>query len=253
MTTRRTSNWNKPSSEETRKLNDAVAAATRELDAVNAAIPKTPVLRAVATEQSRETKIHKRGNFLDPGDVVSARLPEGLQFVAATASGGGTLTPSPSPRGRGEPDTRVDRLVFARWLTARENPLTARVLGQPDLGAALRHRDCRDRGGLRGPRNSADASNCSTGWPRSTATTAVVEEAGQDDRHEPGLPAVIRDHPRAAGSRSAKSADLAGVALPAARRNDSRSVSGCSGAALEQDGRAAGDAAAARWPVAFDL
>lgn len=107
-----------PSSEETRKLNDAVAAATRELDAVNAAIPKTPVLRAVATEQSRETKIHKRGNFLDPGDVVSARLPEGLQFVAAT-SGESALTPGHSPG--------VDRLVFAKWLTARENPLTARV------------------------------------------------------------------------------------------------------------------------------
>ena len=107
-----------PSSEETRKLTDAVAAATRELDAVNGSIPKTPVMRAVATEQVRETKIHKRGNFLDPGDVVSAKLPEGLQFVATTKQSE-TLTPSPSPG--------VDRLVFAKWLTARENPLTARV------------------------------------------------------------------------------------------------------------------------------
>lgn len=57
----------------------------------------------------RETKLHQRGDFLSPGDVVSP----------------GTLAILPT-----YPifdDRAMNRLDLARWLVAAENPLTAQV------------------------------------------------------------------------------------------------------------------------------
>lgn len=57
----------------------------------------------------RPTHVLRRGNFLDPGDQVTAGTPAAWPPVAA--------------RNGGEPD----RLDLANWLVAPENPLAARV------------------------------------------------------------------------------------------------------------------------------
>lgn len=55
-----------------------------------------------------ETPIRDRGMFLSPSDMVPAGTPA-------------VMGPGPSPR------ARTSRLDLAKWLVARENPLTARV------------------------------------------------------------------------------------------------------------------------------
>ena len=65
-----------------------------------------PIMRELPRERHRVTKIHNRGNYMDLGDEVSPGVP--AVFPAAE-----------------EPVT--DRLRLARWLVARDNPLTARV------------------------------------------------------------------------------------------------------------------------------
>jgi hypothetical protein len=77
-----------------------------QLRAAEPEIPTTMVLRERST--ARETYIHRRGNFLDPGDRVSPGVPAVLPPLASS---------SPS----------ASRLDFARWLVSSENPLTARV------------------------------------------------------------------------------------------------------------------------------
>lgn len=68
-------------------------------------IVTTLVMQAV--EQPRVTRVFKRGSFLDPGEEVHPNTPAVLPSFPADA-----------PR---------DRLGFARWLVAPENPLVARV------------------------------------------------------------------------------------------------------------------------------
>ena len=67
-----------------------------------------PVLRELPPAQRRTTRVHLRGSFLTQGDVVTPGVPAVFPPLAADA-------------GR-------DRLGFARWLMAADNPLTARVL-----------------------------------------------------------------------------------------------------------------------------
>ncbi len=82
-------------------------AAEVALKAERAAIPNTPIVRELPADRRRVTKIHQRGNFLDPGDEVSAAVP---------ATFGGL------PEG-----VAPDRLGAARWLVSPANPLTPRV------------------------------------------------------------------------------------------------------------------------------
>ena len=72
-----------------------------------AKVSQTLVVRERA--EARKTYIHLRGQFLDRGDRVEPGVPEALH---------------PLP-GNGEVLTRLD---LARWLVARDNPLTPRVL-----------------------------------------------------------------------------------------------------------------------------
>jgi len=67
--------------------------------------PTALVLEELA--QPRETRLFRRGSFLDLGDVVEPGVPAAL---------GALELADESPR-----------LAFARWLVARDNPLTARV------------------------------------------------------------------------------------------------------------------------------
>ncbi len=69
---------------------------------------KTPIMQELPPDQKRTTQIHVRGNFLDKGEVVTADTPE-------------VFPPFPA-------DTPGNRLGLAKWLVARNNPLTARVV-----------------------------------------------------------------------------------------------------------------------------
>ncbi len=77
-----------------------------ELREIEPKIPTTMILRD--RSEPRETFVHKRGDFLDPGPKVSGDVPAVLPPLAKTA----------------EQATRLD---FARWLVSAENPLTPRV------------------------------------------------------------------------------------------------------------------------------
>lgn len=63
----------------------------------------------------RETRLHHRGEFLSPKQVVQPRLPDAI-FPAGT-------------------DFPKDRLAFARWLVSGNNPLTARVIANRQWAA----------------------------------------------------------------------------------------------------------------------
>ena len=68
---------------------------------------KTLIMRELASDKRRETRILLRGNFLDKGERVEAATP--------------AVFHPPSP------DAPLNRLGLAKWLTDKANPLTARV------------------------------------------------------------------------------------------------------------------------------
>ena len=94
-------------SPEARKARDELAAAQKSLKDFEAALPQLPILRELPADKQRVTKIHKRGNFLDPGDAVT---PEVVSEFGKLPEG--------TPR---------NRLGVAMWLVNKENPLTPRV------------------------------------------------------------------------------------------------------------------------------
>ncbi len=92
----------------------AIAAARRTADEARAALrkfddatPRIPVFRELAADKRRETRLHRRGNFLDPGEPVAATV---LTAFGALPAGAPT-----------------NRLGVARWLVNHDNPLTPRV------------------------------------------------------------------------------------------------------------------------------
>jgi hypothetical protein len=86
----------------------AVARAEQEYKAFNDALPKCLV--SVSSPTRRTVRILPRGNWMDEsGEVVKAALPHFL----------------PQPQVEGRERTRLD---LARWLIARDNPLTARTV-----------------------------------------------------------------------------------------------------------------------------
>ncbi len=92
---------------ETKEIYEKIDAKRRELDAIRRDVPSTPIMRELASNKQRETRIHTRGNFLDPGDVVEGSVP--------------------SVFGRLADDAPRNRLGVAEWLMHADNPLTARV------------------------------------------------------------------------------------------------------------------------------
>ena len=81
--------------------------AKRRLDEFESDLVRLPVMRELPPDKRRVTRIHNRGNFLDPGPEVEP----------AVLAAFGPL-PADAPR---------NRLGVARWLTSRDNPLTPRV------------------------------------------------------------------------------------------------------------------------------
>jgi hypothetical protein len=87
-----------------------LAAARKEIDALRKKLPSHPttlVLKERPAENPRPTFIHKRGEFLQPGEKVGPGTPAFLP---------------PLPK-----DGSRNRLGLARWLVSPDNPLTARV------------------------------------------------------------------------------------------------------------------------------
>ena len=76
-------------------------------------IPTTMILRE--RSEPRETFVHKRGDFLDPGSKVTGDVPA-------------VLPPLSLGEGRGEGLQSPSRLDFARWLVSQDHPLTPRVV-----------------------------------------------------------------------------------------------------------------------------
>ena len=70
-------------------------------------VPTLPVMVELPADNRRVTRLLRKGNFLDPGDVVSPGVPKALHPL-----------PSNAP---------VNRLALAKWLVDPQNPLTARV------------------------------------------------------------------------------------------------------------------------------
>jgi len=68
----------------------------------------TLVMRDLPADKQRRTRIHERGNFLNPGAEVEPAVLSAFHELPADA-----------PR---------NRLGLARWLVSKENPLTARVM-----------------------------------------------------------------------------------------------------------------------------
>ncbi|MBL8811070.1 MAG: PSD1 domain-containing protein [Planctomycetaceae bacterium] len=101
-------------SAEVRRLTDELAAANKQLQDIASRTPKLPVMKSVKADHHRTTKIHRRGNFLDPGDEVSASLPAAFRFADSSAANDAS-------------STSVDRLAVAHWLMHRDNTLTSRV------------------------------------------------------------------------------------------------------------------------------
>lgn len=91
----------------TKGLHLQAAAKRTALKAVRRDVPSTPIMRELAPAKYRETRIHPRGNFLDQGEVVKARVPDAFGKFAD-----------------GSPN---NRLGVAQWLVQADNPLTARV------------------------------------------------------------------------------------------------------------------------------
>lgn len=67
-----------------------------------------PVFRELPPDQHRTTHIQLRGNYLTPGDTVTAGVPAAWHPLPA--------------------DAPKNRLTLARWLVDENNPLTARVI-----------------------------------------------------------------------------------------------------------------------------
>lgn len=92
----------------TRELHDRLSALNSRLAGIRREIPTTPVMRELPPEKQRETRVHQRGNFLDPGAKVEPGLPKAFGNF---------------PEG-----SEANRLGVSEWLTHRDNPLTARVM-----------------------------------------------------------------------------------------------------------------------------
>jgi hypothetical protein len=86
-----------------KKVRDEIA----KLEKSRPAIPNLPVMQELPTEKHRVTHLMKKGNFLDPGEVVPPSTPAAFP---------------PLPNG-----AKPDRFGMARWLVSPDNPLTARV------------------------------------------------------------------------------------------------------------------------------
>ena len=84
---------------------DQVASLEKKLEGMKP--NSVPIMRALAGDKLRKTRMQLRGNYLDLGKEVEEGVPVAFSFS------------NEQPR---------DRLALAKWLVNSENPLTARVI-----------------------------------------------------------------------------------------------------------------------------
>ncbi len=113
----------------TRELLDKINTAEKSLADVRSSIPKTPVMKELPADKLRQTRVHRRGNFLDQGDSVQAGVPAAFGELPADA-----------PR---------NRLGVAQWTDESGQSAHRSCHGQSGLGKIVRSRDRRNRRGLR--------------------------------------------------------------------------------------------------------
>jgi len=92
---------------ELKTVRDKIAELKKQQSQLEAAIPRSPVMEAMA--KPRDTHMLIRGGFLSKGDKIGPGFPAVLTNVKSGES------------------TNLTRLDLARWLVSEENPLTARV------------------------------------------------------------------------------------------------------------------------------
>lgn len=86
---------------------NAEAQIREELKKLEESWPRIPIMQDLMGVERRTTRIHNRGNFLDPGDSVEPATPEAFH--------------------RFENHWPKDRYGLAQWIVHPGNPLTARV------------------------------------------------------------------------------------------------------------------------------
>ncbi len=89
-------------------IHEQLIATEKKLAELRGSIPNTPIMRELAENKQRQTRVHIRGNFLEAGEPVQPAVPELF--------------------GRLPDGCQPNRLGVARWLMQPENPLTARVM-----------------------------------------------------------------------------------------------------------------------------
>jgi hypothetical protein len=97
-----------------RQTHEPTATLWKQIDALEqqrvklvAEFPRIPIMRELAQDRQRVTHLQRRGNFLDPGDVLTPAVPEAF---------------GPLP-----PGAPANRLGAAEWLMSPANALTPRV------------------------------------------------------------------------------------------------------------------------------
>jgi len=94
----------KPIAAQLKKIGDEVAALNKER-------PDLPLAMAVEEGKPTDLKVHIRGSYLTLGDLSPRRFPTAVSGPAAPMI----------------PEGQSGRLQLADWITAKDNPLTARV------------------------------------------------------------------------------------------------------------------------------
>ena len=99
--------WYRTADPELRQWEREVARLNQRLQEIPKEKATTLVMQERSEPMPRVTRIHNRGNFLDPGREVTAGVPDAFPPLPSVAV--------------------TDRLALARWLVSGDNPLTARV------------------------------------------------------------------------------------------------------------------------------
>ena len=94
-------------STEGKRINQRIVALRKKLNSIKP-YSTVPVLKQVVPANERETFIHLRGSYLNPGPKVKANFPSAL------------APPLPGV-------TKPNRMDLARWIMNKDNPLTSRV------------------------------------------------------------------------------------------------------------------------------
>ena len=141
---------------------DALKAARKAL--VDLQLPSTLVMQDRPGFERPSYELRERGAFTSRGERMYARTPLALPPMKDSLP--------------------ANRLGLARWLVDRDNPLVARVHGQPPVGAALRPRPGRDQRGLRDAGPAAVAPRAARlARRRADGSRLEPEGAAADDRH----------------------------------------------------------------------